>query len=98
MSELFLVRLTPNIDKIQENPKEKQSLSKPHHDYIENLVIEKVIQFGGPIEGKPGGMLIVRGESLDRITQIFSADPMIKNQFLNAEINKWIIKHGEFHL
>lgn len=96
MSQLFLVRLTPNANKIQANMEEKQSLSKGHHDFIDNLVAEKIIQFGGPMEGKPGGMLVVKGDSHEEITKIFADDPMIKNQYLNAEINMWTIKHGNY--
>ncbi len=96
MSELFIIRLTPNQVKIQSNIEEKQLLGKGHHDYIDKLVDDKVIQFGGPIDGKPGGMLIVIASSKESAENIFNQDPLIQNEYLNCEINKWTIKHGQF--
>ena len=96
MNELFIIRLTPNQVKIQSNMEEKQSLGKGHHDYIEKLVENKVIQFGGPIDGKPGGMLIVVASSKEIAENLFNEDPLIKTGYLSCEINKWTIKHGLF--
>ncbi|MHA2031033.1 MAG: YciI family protein [Candidatus Kariarchaeaceae archaeon] len=96
MNQIFIVRLTPNQVKIQSNMEEKQKLGKGHHDYIESLVEQKVIQFGGPIEGKPGGMLIVNGSSKEAVEKIFGEDPLIKQEYLLAKVNKWTIKHGSF--
>ena len=95
MSELFIVRLRPNQSKIQANMQEKQQLGKGHHDYIDSLVENNTIKFGGPIDGKPGGMLIVKAESKERVEDIFNEDPLIKNQYLMCEVNKWTIKHGK---
>ncbi|MHA2029581.1 MAG: YciI family protein [Candidatus Kariarchaeaceae archaeon] len=96
MSDLFIVRLTPNQAKVQTSIEERQNLGKGHHEFIENLVTDKIIQFGGPIEGKPGGMLIVQSTSIEDVRNTFNEDPLIKNEYLNCEINKWTIKHGNF--
>ena len=94
MNELFIVRLTPNQEKIQANMAEKQSLVKGHNDYLDKLANDKVILFGGPMEGKPGGLLVVTAISTEQVEELFNQDPLIKNSYLNAEINKWTIKHG----
>ena len=96
MNELFIVRLKPNQLKVQANMEEKQKLSKGHHDHIDKLVDDKIIQFGGPIEGKPGGILVVTAKSLQAAEALFNEDPLIKNEYLLCEINKWTIKHGVF--
>ncbi|MCE7734561.1 MAG: hypothetical protein GPJ54_06770 [Candidatus Heimdallarchaeota archaeon] len=94
MSEFFIVRLTPNQSKMQSNMEEKALLGKGHGEYIEKLVENKFIKFGGPIDGKPGGMLIVSAESKENVENIFNEDPMIKNNYLFVEVNKWTISHG----
>ena len=94
MSELFIVRLTPNQEKMQSNMEEKKLLGRGHSEYIENLVENKVILFGGPIEGKPGGLLVVTATSIGEVEKLFKDDPMIKNEYLYTEVNKWTIKHG----
>lgn len=94
MSEFFIVRLTPNQSKIQSNMEEKALLGKSHSEYIDKLVENEFIKFGGPIEGKPGGLLVVSAESKENVENIFNEDPMIKNNYLFVEVNKWTIKHG----
>ena len=97
MSEFFIVRLTPNQSKMQLNMEEKALLGKNHAEYIDKLVDNKFIKFGGPIDGKPGGMLIVSADSKDKVENIFNEDPMIKNNYLFVEVNKWTIKHGKIN-
>ena len=95
MSNLFIVRITPNQEKMQANKEEKLKFGKGHHDYIDKLVENEVIKFGGPIEGKLGGMLIVTAETKEKVEDLFGEDPMIKNEYLSIEVNKWTIKHGK---
>lgn len=95
MSELFIVRLTPNQEKMRSNVEEKQMLGKGHSEYVEKLVDDKIILFGGPIEGKPGGLLVVAAKSIGEVENLFNEDPMVKNEYLFTEVNKWTIKHGK---
>ena len=94
MSEFFIVRLTPNQTKMHSNMEEKALLGKRHGEYIDKLVENKFIKFGDPIEGKPGGLLVVSADNKENVENIFNEDPMIKNNYLFVEINKWNINHG----
>ncbi len=90
----YLVRIQPNPNSSIE-PSERQKLGKGHHQFIDSLVEDGVIVIGGPIEGKPGGMIIARGTNLDSVKETFDKDPMVTAGGLSIEVNAWRIKHGD---
>lgn len=98
MTNLFIVRLQPHPQPALVALDKKQEYQQQHHHYIDNLVDQQTILFGGPIIGKPGGMLIVQADSLEEVQTTFNADPLVANQILQCTVNQWEIKHGSLSL
>lgn len=93
MANLFLVRLRPNKEKMSITPNVAE-LKKEHSIYIESLVEKGIILFGGPIVDQPGGMLVVKSETIEEVTDTFNKDPMIIPSLIEIKVHRWTIKHG----
>lgn len=91
---IFIIRLKPNLEKLNIDKEDQKQSSAIHHDYIESLVEKNIILFGGPVKNVGGGMIIANLPTEEEVKKIFQQDPMISKEYVTVEISEWDIKHN----
>lgn len=66
-----------------------------HAQFMDALVDEGFVALGGPLEGSPDVLLIVRGGDADEIRQRLTADPWHRDgRLVVKRISPWRIRLG----
>lgn len=80
----YVILLTPRVDMVL-----TESLIRAHVAYLRQLDVARRLVLCGPFEGKTGGMVIIRAESMDEARAIASADPFVVAQAEEFEVRTW---------
>lgn len=76
---------------------EQQHDWNAHAAFMDALTSDGFVLLGGPLEGTPDVLLIVRASSPEEITQRLEADPWTASGLLRiAQISPWTIRLGTF--
>lgn len=66
-----------------------------HAAFMDALVDEGFVALGGPLEGSPDALLIIRATSGDEIVERLAVDPWTRNGLLvDKQIRPWWIRLG----
>jgi uncharacterized protein YciI len=92
---LFAVIRTRGRAWLSDRGLEDQPRWREHADFMNGLAEEGVVVLGGPLEGTPDVLLIVRGESAEAISQRLGGDPWTHLELLRIlSITPWTIRLG----
>ncbi len=74
---------------------EGQPAWREHADFMDHLEAEGVVVLGGPLEGTPDVLLVMRAESAEDITRQLQADPWTSMELLRTlSIRPWSLRLG----
>ena len=77
-------------------PLEQQRGWKAHAEFMDGLHEEGFVALGGPLEGTPDVLLIVRANDEDEIVERLAADPWSEADMLRiGRIAPWTVRLGE---
>ena len=66
-----------------------------HIAYVKSLDDAGKLVLAGPFENFPGGMVIVRAESIEAATEIAKSDPFVSEGVRRFEVRKWHLANRE---
>lgn len=66
-----------------------------HIAHVKNLDDQGKLVLAGPFEDFPGGMVIVRAESLDAARKIAESDPFVSERVRTFEVWTWLLANRE---
>jgi uncharacterized protein YciI len=76
-------------------PLEEQDAWRAHADFMNALHRDGFVLLGGPLEGTPDVLLIVRASGADEIGARLAEDPWTRNGLLRiAQIVPWTLRLG----
>jgi len=70
-------------------PMQQQDAIVPHYQYMKRMYERGVILDAGPTLDEPGGVVILRAESLDAARAIMAADPSVTLKMFVGEVHAW---------
>jgi uncharacterized protein YciI len=95
MSQFFAVSRTRGSRWNYARPLEEQDHWQTHAAFMNALVHDGFVLLGGPLEGTPDVLLIVRAAHADQIRTRLADDPWSRNGLLRiAHINPWTLSLG----
>lgn len=98
MSSLFVVISEAGPRRDRSIPTRQQPWWDEHADFIDALVAEGFIVFGGPFPDEGGAMLVVRANNEDELRARLAADPWYVNGILQlVAVHRWEIFIDELH-
>lgn len=66
-----------------------------HIEFVENLDNAGTLVIAGPFKDYPGGMLVIRAESLESARTLAESDPFISGGYRTFEIRTWELARKE---
>jgi uncharacterized protein YciI len=66
-----------------------------HIAHVKNLDDQGKLVLAGPFEDFPGGMVIVRAESLEAAKKIAESDPFVTEGVRTFEVRTWLLANRE---
>jgi uncharacterized protein YciI len=95
MSQLFAVVRTQGARWNYARTLEEQEHWQAHAAFMNALVRDGFVLLGGPLEGTPDVLLIVRATHADQITSRLADDPWNRNGLLHiARVHPWTVRLG----
>jgi len=95
MSQLFAVTRTHGWQWNPGRSLEEQDFWQPHADFMNALVHDGFVLLGGPLEGTPDVLLIIRANHADQIMMRLADDPWSRHGLLRlAHIDPWSLRLG----
>jgi uncharacterized protein YciI len=95
MPRLFAVTVSRGPAWQGSSPIDDQPGFPAHAEFMDRLVDEGFVALGGPLEGSPDVLLIVRGDDREEIAKRFAADPWHRDGLLVVKhIWPWRIRLG----
>jgi len=95
MKRLFAVVRTRTEAWQDSLPLEKQRDWNAHAQFMDGLHEEGLIVLGGPLEGTPDVLLIVRAESAEEIYGVLAKDPWTELELLRLKsVSPWMLRLG----
>ena len=95
MSRLFAVIRTRGPAWQESQPLEGQADWGGHAAFMNGLAKDGFVLLGGPLDGTPDVLLIVRAEHADAIRSRLAADPWSANDLLRiVRITPWTLRLG----
>jgi uncharacterized protein YciI len=95
MKRLFAVISSEGPAWVPEQPLESQPGWNLHADFMEALVADGFIVLGGPLEGTPDRLLVVRASSPEEIRERLAADPWTIGDLLRVtRVAPWTLRLG----
>ncbi|HXC47124.1 MAG TPA: hypothetical protein VNU20_02450 [Candidatus Sulfotelmatobacter sp.] len=95
MSQLFVVTRTRGTRWNYARTLEEQDHWQTHAAFMNALVHEGFVLLGGPLEGTPDILLIVRTTHADHIMNRLADDPWSRNGLLRvAHVHPWTLRLG----
>jgi uncharacterized protein YciI len=70
-------------------PMQQQDAIVPHYRYMKQMYEKGVILDAGPTLDEPGGVVILRAESLEAAEAIVAADPSVTMKMFVGEVHAW---------
>ena len=93
MRKLFLVTRSHGPRWNDSRPIEEQEEWPAHAEFMDNLVAERFIVLGGPVDGMDHALLIVRARDAEEIHQRLAKDPWSHNGLLRtSELRSWTVR------
>jgi uncharacterized protein YciI len=94
-SRLFAVIRTRGAAWEPSRPLEQQPEWEPHRVFMNSLVADGFVVLGGPLEGTPDVLLIVRARSADEVANRLAEDPWTASGLLRiSRITPWRLRLG----
>ncbi len=92
--EYFVILLSvgPNWD--PHRPRDEQAGITAHRQYLNALLRNGTVSFGGPFVDDLGGLAVLRAGSLDEARRIAGDDPAVRTGVLRAEVHRWRVLPG----
>jgi uncharacterized protein YciI len=72
-----------------------QALVGPHLAFLEDLRRTGAVLANGRLIGGPGGLVLVRAESVEAARTLLAADPYVEQDVSDVEIFEWDAKWAE---
>jgi len=95
MTQIFVVTRTRGPAFEISLPLEEQTDWTGHAAFMNALHAEGFVLLGGPLEGTPDVLLVIRGEDANQIQVRLSADPWTKKDLLHIKrIVPWTLRLG----
>ena len=95
MQRLFAVTRTRGEAWHPGEPLEAQPSWHTHARFMDELVAGGIVVLGGPLEGSPDVLLIMRAETPEQIVEQLAADPWTEMQLLRTtRISPWTLRLG----
>ena len=95
MSQLFVVLRTRGPRWNYTRTVEEQDLWQTHAAFMNGLVHEGFVLLGGPLEGTPDVMLLIRASHVEHIMNRLADDPWSRNGLLRiARVYPWNLRLG----
>jgi uncharacterized protein len=95
MKRLFAVHCTRGGAWQASHALEGQQQWDSHAAFMDSLVEEGFVVLGGPLDGTPDVLLVVRAEAPDEVAERLSADPWAGLDLLRVtRIAPWILRLG----
>ena len=79
------VIMLDNIDRIETS----QKIIKEHVQFLQKLETENKLELCGPFNDFPGGMLILKVETLAEAREIAHSDPFVKTGVRSMKLRTW---------
>jgi hypothetical protein len=98
MSQLFAVTRTRGARWNHARTIEEQDDWQTHAAFMNALVHEGFVLLGGPLEGTPDVLLIVRTSHVEHIMNRLADDPWSRNGLLRiTHVHPWSLRLGSLH-
>jgi uncharacterized protein YciI len=95
MTRLFAVTLAHGAQWDTAQSLEGQEEWPEHAAFMDALVAEGVVALGGPLEGTPDVLLIIRAQDADEIRKRLAPDPWHRNDLLRfSQVAPWTLRLG----
>jgi uncharacterized protein YciI len=95
MSQLFVVTRTRGSRWNHARTLEEQEHWQPHAGFMNALVREGFVLLGGPLDGTPDVLLIIRTSNQEHILNRLADDPWSRNGLLRiTQIRPWTLRLG----
>ncbi len=88
----FLIRYLPGENWNHSISYKDQPGLKKHHAYLQKLHINDRVVMGGPVDGEPGSLMLVKAGSREEAEAIARQDPGVETRIVNAEITAWNVQ------
>lgn len=73
-------------------PEFQQSLVGAHHEFLEGLKENKLLELSGPFTDKTGGAYILKARNLEEAKSLAFSDPLHTSKSSVVTIHEWNIK------
>lgn len=95
MERLFAVTRSRGVGWNNSRPMEDQEDWQSHAAFMNALEAEGFVLLGGPLEGTPNVLLIVRASDAEQIRSRLSRDPWTLNDLLRiSQVVPWTLRLG----
>ena len=95
MTQLFAMTNTHGDAWQASLPMESQEDWEAHASFMDALVDDGFVILGGPLQGTPDVLLIIRAKTPDEIVERLSADPWVKRDLLRlGRMTPWTVRLG----
>jgi hypothetical protein len=95
MSQLFVVTRTRGTHWNHSRTLEEQDHWQSHATFMNALAHDGFVLLGGPLEGTPDVLLIVRASHADNIMSRLADDPWSRNGLLRiTQVHPWSLRLG----
>jgi uncharacterized protein YciI len=95
MKNLFIVFRTHGAAWTHGRSLEEQADWSGHAAFMDDLEREGFVVLGGPLEGSPDALLVLRAGSEDEIHSRLAADPWSGSDHLRTtRVNRWTLRLG----
>lgn len=94
MDRLFAVTRSRGARWNSSRPLEEQEDWRAHADFMNALHREGFVVLGGPLDGTPNVLLIIRARDPQHIEARLSADPWGTDMLATAQIVPWALRLG----
>ena len=88
----FFIRYLPGENWNHSISYKDQPGLKKHHSYLKKLHINDQVVMGGPVDGEPGSLMLVRTGSREEAEAIARQDPGVETRIVKAEITAWNVQ------
>ncbi|MCZ6504310.1 MAG: hypothetical protein O6945_17570 [Gammaproteobacteria bacterium] len=88
----FLIRYLPGENWNHSISYEDQPGLRKHHSYLQKLHINDQVVMGGPVDGEPGSLMLVKTGSREEAEVIARQDPGVETRIVKAEITAWYVQ------
>ena len=92
---LFAVIRTRGVAWLSDHDLEDQPQWREHADFMNGLAADGVVVLGGPLEGTPDVLLVMRADSAETISHRLTDDPWTNLELLRIRsITPWTLRLG----